>query len=296
MDWKSRRVTALLESALLEDKAAGDITTALTVDPALRATGIILAKESCVVSGLGCISAIFELFAKISSRNAGRFQVVSHPEIFDGVRVRKGQAIAVIRANAASILSTERVILNLMQRMCGIATLTNDYVRAATSAKFKAQIVDTRKTIPGLRQLDKYAVCCGGGQNHRLDLQDGISIKNNHISLGGGIPAVLARALANRKPGQSVQIEVRNKLELDQAIAGGADAIVLDNMSAKDVASAVKQIRHKLPNAIIEASGNMTIKTVGKYARTGVDFIAVGALTHSAAAVDLSMRITADLT
>jgi nicotinate-nucleotide pyrophosphorylase (carboxylating) len=296
MDWKSRRVTALLESALLEDKAAGDITTALTVDPTLRATGIILAKESCVVSGLGCISAIFELFAKISSRHAARFQVVSHPEIFDGVRVHKGQAIAVIRANAASILSTERVILNLMQRMCGIATLTNDYVRAAASAKSKAQIVDTRKTIPGLRQLDKYAVCCGGGQNHRLDLQDGISIKNNHISLGGGIPAVLARALANRKPGQSVQIEVRSKLELDQAIAGGADAILLDNMSVKDVASAVKQIRNKLPNAIIEASGNMTLKTVGKYARTGVDFIAVGALTHSAAAVDLSMRITADLT
>jgi nicotinate-nucleotide pyrophosphorylase (carboxylating) len=190
MDWKSRRITTLLEAALLEDKAANDITTALTVDPALRATATIIAKESCVVSGIGCISAFLTLFAKMSTRSMGRFEVVSHPEIFDGVRVRKGQAIAVIRANAASILSTERVILNLMQRMCAIATLTNEYVRAVAATKSKTRILDTRKTIPGLRALDKYAVCCGGGLNHRLDLQDGILIKNNHISLGGGLSQV----------------------------------------------------------------------------------------------------------
>jgi nicotinate-nucleotide pyrophosphorylase (carboxylating) len=296
MDWKSRRVTSLLEAALAEDKVANDITTALTVDHNLRATGIILAKESCVVSGLGAIPAFLDLFARLSSRPVGRFEVISHPEIFDGVRVRKGQAIAVIRANAGSILSTERVILNLMQRMCGIATLTNDYVQAVAAAKSKARIVDTRKTIPGLRLLDKYAVCCGGGQNHRLDLQDGISIKNNHISLGGGLPAVLSRAMENRKPGQTVQVEVRNPTELEQAIAGGADAILLDNMAPKEVAIAVKQIRKARPGTHIEASGNMTLKTVGDYAKTGVDFIAVGALTHSATAVDLSMRITADLT
>jgi nicotinate-nucleotide pyrophosphorylase (carboxylating) len=296
MDWKSRRVTALLESALAEDKVANDITTLLTVDPTLRATGIVIAKEPCVVSGVGSIPVFLDLFGKLSSRPVGRFEVISHPEIFDGVRVRKGQAIAVIRANAGSILSTERVILNLMQRMCGIATLTNDYVRAVTAAKSKARIVDTRKTIPGLRLLDKYAVCCGGGQNHRHDLQDGISIKNNHISLGGGLPAVLARAMENRKAAQTIQVEVRNATELEQAIAGGADAILLDNMSAKEVASAVKQIRKSLPKTTVETSGNMTLKTVGDYAKTGVDFIAVGALTHSAAAVDLSMRITADLT
>ena len=130
----------------------------------------------------------------------GRFEVVSHPEIFDGVRVRKGQSLAVIRHNAAAILSCERVILNLMQRMSGIATLTNEFVKAVAGTKTK--VLDTRKTIPGLRVLDKYAVCCGGGVNHRLDLQDGILIKNNHISLGGGLPAVLERALKNRKPGQ----------------------------------------------------------------------------------------------
>jgi nicotinate-nucleotide pyrophosphorylase (carboxylating) len=294
MDWKSRRISTLLEAALLEDKAANDITTALTIDPALRATATIIAKEPCVVSGIGCISAFLALFGKM--KPSGRFEVVSHPEIFDGVHVRKGQSIAVIRANAASILSTERVILNLMQRMSGIATLTNEFVTAVRAVKSKTRILDTRKTIPGLRALDKYAVCCGGGINHRLDLQDGILIKNNHISLGGGLPVVLARALEGRKPGQIVQVEARTPVELAQAIAGSADSILLDNMTPKEVAKAVKQIRAALPRATVEASGNMNLKTVADYAKTGVDFISVGALTHSATAVDLSMRITADLT
>ena len=299
MDWKSRRITALLEAALIEDKAAQDITTELTIDPGLRATGTIVAKQSCVVAGIGCISAFLSLHGKLSTKPAGRFEVVSHPEIFDGVRVKKGQAIAVIRANAASILSTERVILNLMQRMSGIATLTNEYVAEAAKAKspsrIQTKILDTRKTIPGLRALDKYAVSCGGGTNHRLDLQDGILIKNNHITLGGGIPAVLARALAGRKPGQIVQVEVRTPAELDQAIAGGAESILLDNMTPKEVKKAVKQVRKELPKATIEASGSVTLKTVRDYAKTGVDFISVGALTHSATAIDLSMKITANL-
>jgi nicotinate-nucleotide pyrophosphorylase (carboxylating) len=296
MDWKSRRVTTLLEAALAEDKAANDITTALTVDPALRATGTIVAKQACVVSGVGCISAFLTLFGKLAAKPSGapaRFDVVSHPEIFDGVRVKKGQAIAVIRANASSILATERVILNLMQRMSGIATLTDEYVRAVATAKSKTRILDTRKTIPGLRALDKYAVCCGGGLNHRLDLQDGILIKNNHIALGGGLPAVLAKALAGRKPGQTVQVEVRTPVELEQAIAGQADSILLDNMTVAQVKKSVKLIRKLLPKATVEASGNMNLKTVRDYAKTGVDFISVGALTHSATAVDLSMKIAA---
>ena len=299
MDWKSRRITALLEAALIEDKAANNVTTALTIDPNMRATATIFAKQSCVVAGIGCISAFLSIYGKLSTNPVGRFEVVSHPEIFDGVRVKKGQAIAVIRANAASILSTERVILNLMQRMSGIATLTNEYVAEAAKAKspsrIQTKILDTRKTIPGLRALDKYAVSCGGGTNHRLDLQDGILIKNNHISLGGGLPAVLARALAGRKPGQIVQVEVRTPVELDQAIAGGAESILLDNMTPKEVKKAVKQVRKALPKATIEASGSVTLKTVRNYAKTGVNFISVGALTHSATAVDLSMRITADL-
>jgi len=293
MDWKSKRIRTLLEAALAEDKVANDITTALTIEPGLRASGTIIAKQACVVAGLGCIPVFLDIFAKMSTRPVGRFEVVSHPEIFDGVKVKKGQTLAVIRHNAASILSCERVILNLMQRMSGIATLTNEFVKAVAGTKTK--VLDTRKTIPGLRTLDKYAVCCGGGVNHRLDLQDGILIKNNHISLGGGLPAALERALKGRKAGQVVQVEVRTPLELEQAIAGGAESILLDNMTPSVVKKAVKQIRAALPGVPIEASGNMSLKTVRDYAVAGVDFVSVGALTHSAAAVDLSMRITADI-
>jgi nicotinate-nucleotide pyrophosphorylase (carboxylating) len=294
MDWKSKRVRTILETALAEDKATNDITTALTIDPKLRASGTILAKEACIVSGLGCVTAFFEAFARSSTSPLGRFEVVSHPEIFDGVRVKKGQTLAVIRHNAAALLSCERVILNLMQRMSGIATLTNQFVKAVAGTKTK--VLDTRKTIPGLRALDKYSVSCGGGVNHRLDLQDGILIKNNHISLGGGLPAALEHALAGRKPGQIVQVEVRSQVELEQAIAGSAESILLDNMTPATVKKAVKQIRAALPSCPIEASGNMNLKTVRDYALAGVDFVSVGALTHSAVAVDLSMRITADLT
>ena len=293
MDWKSKRIRTILEAALAEDKAAHDVTTALTIDPGLRASGTIVAKEACVVSGLGCIPMFLEIFGKMSNAPQGRFEVVSHPEIFDGVKIRKGQTLAVIRHNASTLLSCERVILNLMQRMSGIATLTNEFVKCVSGTKTK--VLDTRKTIPGLRILDKYAVCCGGGVNHRLDLQDGILIKNNHISLGGGLPAVLERALKHRKPGQLVQVEVRNQAELDQAIAGAAESILLDNMTPKVVKKAVKQIRSALPKAPIEASGNMNLKTIRAYALAGVDFVSVGALTHSAVAVDLSMKITADI-
>jgi nicotinate-nucleotide pyrophosphorylase (carboxylating) len=293
MDWKSKRIRTILEAALAEDKVANDVTTALTIDPALRASGTIIAKQACVVSGLGCIPIFLDIFAKMSSTPTGRFEVISHPEIFDGVKVRKGQTLAVIRHNAAAILSCERVILNLMQRMSGIATLTNEFVKAVAGTRTK--VLDTRKTIPGLRSLDKYAVCCGGGVNHRLDLQDGILIKNHHISLGGGLPAVLERALKGRKTGQIVQVEVRSQTELEQAIAGGAESILLDNMTPSEVKKAVKQIRAKLPKVPVEASGNMSLKTIRAYALAGVDFVSVGALTHSAVAVDLSMRITADI-
>src|SRR5882757_1084219 len=293
MDWKSKRIRTILEAALAEDKAANDVTTALTIPAGLRASGTIVAKQACVVSGLGSIPVFLETFAKMNNAPVGRFEVVSHPEIFDGVKVKKGQTLAVIRHNAAALLSCERVILNLMQRMCGIATLTNEFVKAVANTKTK--VLDTRKTIPGLRVLDKYAVCCGGGVNHRLDLQDGILIKNNHISLGGGLPTVLERALKNRKTNQWIQVEVRTQAELDQAIAGGADSILLDNMTPPQVKKAVRQIRAALPTVPIEASGNMNLKTVRKYALAGVDFVSVGALTHSAAAADLSMRITADI-
>jgi nicotinate-nucleotide pyrophosphorylase (carboxylating) len=207
--------------------------------------------------------------------------------------VRKGQALGVIRHNARVILACERVILNLMQRMCGIATLTRQYVDAVAGTG--ATVLDTRKTIPGLRMLDKYAVLCGGGQNHRLDLADGVLIKNNHISLGGGLDVVLARAMERRKPGQKIQVEVRDERELQQALDGGADSILLDNMTPKETKKAVKIIRKRAPDLPIEASGGITLANIRKYAETGVNLISAGALTHSALAVDLSMRITSEL-
>jgi nicotinate-nucleotide pyrophosphorylase (carboxylating) len=296
MDWKSKRIRSIIEAALIEDKAAFDITTALTVDRKLRATGTILAKQPCVVAGLGAIPVILETFAALSEKAGNpvpsRFEVISHPEIFDGVKVKKGQPVAVIRAQAATLLSTERVTLNLLQRMSGIATLTAEFVKAVAGTS--CRVLDTRKTIPGLRALDKYAVCCGGGFNHRIDLADGILIKNNHVALGGGLSKALANALKFRKGKQSVQVEVRSQSELDEAIAGGAESILLDNMTPAAAKKAVKQIRAALPGVPIEASGNMSLETVRDYAETGVDFVSVGALTHSATAVDLSMRIATE--
>ncbi len=297
MDWKSRRIQTILEAALIEDKATSDITSALTIDPSMRAAATILAKQDCVVSGLGCIPQFLTLFAKLDPKTTGRFEVISHPEIFDGVHVRKGQALAVIRHNARVILACERVILNLMQRMSGIATLTNQYVKAIEGTG--AKVLDTRKTVPGLRTLDKYAVLCGGGHNHRLDLADGILIKNNHISLGGGLSAVLERALQKRKVGQVVQVEVRSPEELEAALKGGAESLLLDNMTPAQTKKAVATVRARTPksaaNIPIESSGGITLETIRKYALAGVDYISVGALTHSPAAVDLSMKITAEL-
>ncbi|HEX3986821.1 MAG TPA: carboxylating nicotinate-nucleotide diphosphorylase [Acidobacteriaceae bacterium] len=293
MEWKTRRIEAILELALQEDKATSDVTTALTVEPGLRATATILAKEECVLAGLGCLPRFLEIFARLDGKSSGRFEVISHPEIFDGVRLRKGQAVAVIRHNARVILGCERVILNLMQRMSGIATLTRRYVDEMHGTA--ARVLDTRKTIPGLRVLDKYAVRCGGGENHRLDLSDGILIKNNHISLGGGIEKVLERAKERRKPGQTIDIEVRDLAELGLALAHGAESLLLDNMTPADVKKCVERVREEGGKIPVEASGGITLENIRKYALAGVDYISVGALTHSATAVDLSMRITAEI-
>ena len=309
MDWKSHRIDALLEQALVEDKAAGDATTNLTIDPDLRASASILAREELVVAGLGAVPRFLEIFARLDSRPQAhtRFEVVSHPEIFDGVRVHPGQVLAVIRHNARVLLSSERVILNLLQHLSGIATLTRNYADAIQGTH--ARVLDTRKTVPGLRALEKYAVLCGGGTNHRLDLASGILIKNNHIALGGGLARVLARALESRKPGQRVQIEVRNTQELEDALKYGAEAILLDNMTPDQVKIAVTRIKQhealledadpavpgeKKAWIPTEASGGIVLENIRAYALTGVDFISVGALTHSAKAADISMRIVAE--
>jgi nicotinate-nucleotide pyrophosphorylase (carboxylating) len=292
MDWKSKRVEAVLEQAITEDRATTDVTTAVTIDPTMRASATILAKQACVISGLGAIPRFLEIFARLDNRDSGRFEVIHHPEIFDGVRVKKGQPLAVIRHNARVILACERVILNLMQRMSGIATITREYVDRVQGTQ--AKVLDTRKTVPGLRLFDKYAVLCGGGHNHRLDLSDGILIKNNHISLGGGIPKVLERAFRLRKPGQRIQVEVRTDKELQEALDGGAEALLLDNMTPEQVKAAIDRVRERGLTIPIEASGGITLETIRDYALAGPDFISSGALTHSAIAVDLSMRIASE--
>src|SRR5436853_929430 len=233
MDWNSRRITAVIENALLEDRATRDATSYACIDPHQRATATILAKQDCILAGVGVISRILEIYERLDPNAIGHREVISHGEIFDGVRLSKGQTIAVVRHNARVLLSCERVILNVLQRLSGIATLTRKFVDAVQGTN--ARILDTRKTVPGLRVLDKYAVRCGGGHNHRLDLSDGVLIKNNHIALAGGIAAALEHAHRNRRGAQPIEIEVRSFAEFDEALKSGAEAVLLDNMKVEVV-------------------------------------------------------------
>ena len=290
MDWNSRRTTAIIENALQEDRATRDATSYACIDPNQRASATVLAKQDCVLAGVGCIARILDVFAALDGAVTSHYDVISHPEIFDGVRLHPGQPVAVIQHNARVILSCERVILNFMQRMSGIATLTRKFVEAVSGTK--TRILDTRKTVPGLRILDKYAVRCGGGQNHRLDLSDGVLIKNNHIELAGGIRPALERVHQNRRGTQPIEVEVRTLQELEEALQFGAEAILLDNMSVTEVKRAVDRCVSEKRRIPLECSGGIKLENVRAYAETGVDFISVGALTHSPTAVDMSLRVS----
>jgi nicotinate-nucleotide pyrophosphorylase (carboxylating) len=289
VDWTSRRVTAILEAALQEDRATSDATTYACIDVNQRASATILAKQDCVVAGIGCIARVLDVFVTLDGTVSSNYEVTHNSEVFDGVRLRSGQSIAVIVHNARVVLSCERVILNIMQRMSGIATLTRRYVDAVAGTG--ATILDTRKTAPGLRVLDKWAVRCGGGTNHRLDLSDGVLIKNNHIALAGGVVPALQRALRNRRGSQTIEIEVRSPDEFKLVIEHGAEAVLLDNMTPAQVRQAVESAARLDRPLPLEASGGITLENVREYAEAGVNFISVGALTHSVHAVDLSMRI-----
>src|SRR5271165_5944934 len=255
MDWNSRRITAILENALLEDRATRDATSYACIDPNQRASATIVSKQDCILAGIGCVARILDVYAALDGAVTAHYEVTTHPEIFDGVRLRAGQSVAVIRHNARVILSCERVILNFLQRMSGIATLTRKFVEAVSGTK--ARILDTRKTAPGLRVIDKNAVRCGGGQNHRLDLSDGVLIKSNHIALAGGIAPALERAVRNRRGSQIIEVEVRTLHELEEALTNGAEAILLDNMSVEEVRRAVERctkLERRLP---LECSGGI---------------------------------------
>lgn len=289
MDFNSRRITAIIENALVEDRATRDASSYACVDANQRASATILAKQDCILSGIGVIARILDVYEALDGAVTSHYEVTTHPEIFDGVRLHNGQSVAVVRHNARVLLSCERVILNFLQRMSGIATLTRKFVDAVFGTKVR--ILDTRKTAPGLRLIDKYAVRCGGGLNHRLDLSDGVLIKNNHIALAGGIVPALERALRNRRGSQTIEVEVRTLNELDDALKCGAEAILLDNMSVDHVCLAVERCSKLEKHIPLECSGGIRLDNVRAYAETGVDFISVGLLTHSPQAADMSMRV-----
>jgi nicotinate-nucleotide pyrophosphorylase (carboxylating) len=289
MNWNSRRISSIVSNALLEDQAHHDATTVATIDPKQRAAATILVNEDIVLAGIGAIQRVYDVFAELEGGIRGFVEVIISKNVFDGVRLRKGETIATIRHNARVMLSCERTILNFLQHLSGIATETAKYVAAVEGTG--AIVLDTRKTVPGMRHLQKYAVRCGGGRNHRLDLAEGILVKNNHIDLCGSMREAVERARANRKGQQAVQVEVRDLQELEDALQYGVDSVLLDNMNIDETRKAVKRVRQHSGEMPIESSGGITLQNIRDYAGAGVNLISVGALTHSVRAVDLSMRL-----
>jgi nicotinate-nucleotide pyrophosphorylase (carboxylating) len=267
----------LIEQALLEDIHTGDITTQAVVPERRPASARLIAKEDLVLAGLHVAERVFRRLDP---------DVVFTVCLPEGARAAKGDLLATVAGNAADLLMGERVALNLLQRLSGIATLTSRYVEAVKGTK--ARIVDTRKTTPGLRELEKYSVRVGGGINHRTGLYDGVLIKENHIAAAGGIATAISRARAYIPHTLKIEIETETLGQVDEALAAGADIIMLDNMSLADMRSAVVTIAGR---ALVEASGGVNLETVAAIAATGVDIISVGALTHSACAMDISMLL-----
>jgi nicotinate-nucleotide pyrophosphorylase (carboxylating) len=270
-------VDALVRTALAEDLGAGDLTTRLTVAPEKRARAEIAAKEAAVVAGL-------PLIRKVCAAVGGHVDV--REQVADRARVINGDVLASLSGPAHTLLATERVILNLLQHLSGIATFTARFVTAVTGSG--CRIVDTRKTTPGLRVLEKYAVRVGGGFNHRTGLDDGILIKNNHITAAGSVTAAVGAARVGAPHGLKVEVECSTFAEVDEALAAGAEIILLDNMSVDELARAVQRIGGR---ALVEASGGISLNNVAAVAATGVDIISIGALTHSVPAVDLHMTL-----
>lgn len=265
----------ILRRVLEEDIGTGDVTTLATIQPGTQASAELVAKEDFVLSGIDVAKRVFHL---LSAETA--FEKL----IEDGQSVKRGDVLAWIKGDAAVLLQGERVALNLLQRMCGVATLTAEFVKEIGGTG--AIIVDTRKTTPGLRVLEKYSVRMGGGGNHRMALYDAVLIKENHVAAAGGISSAVSRARQNVPHTQKVEVEVRNQVEVAEALDAGADILLLDNMSTEELRAAVEMIDGR---AITEASGGVNLETVRDIAETGVRLISVGALTHSYRAVDISM-------
>lgn len=270
----------IVRRALEEDVRDGDITTDATVAPASRARGVFLAKADCVIAGL---DVAFEAFRQVAATDKGPGPSFGGAKQ-DGDACRADEAIAEVIGSARVLLVGERTALNFLQRLSGIATRARRFVDAAGG---RITILDTRKTTPTLRVLEKYAVRAGGASNHRTGLFDAILIKDNHLRLAGGVKAAVARARAHR-PGLPVEIEVETLEQLDEALATGAEAILVDNMSTGRIREAVARAGGR---ATIEISGGVTLERIPELAATGADFVSVGALTHSAPAIDISFDI-----
>jgi len=268
-------IERIIRTALAEDIGLGDVTSAVTVSPDTVARAELVAREDFTLAGLDVAAAVF---AALDSD-------VRFEKLFvDGQTVHRGEVIAWLKGKASILLQGERVALNLLQRMSGIASLTALYVAEVKGTN--ARIVDTRKTVPGLRALDKYSVRMGGGWNHRIGLFDGVLIKENHIVAAGGISAAIVRAKEQIPHTLKIEIETRDLVEVEEALQAGADIIMLDNMSLEEMSQGVELIAGR---ALVEASGGVNLERVRGIAETGVNIISVGALTHSVSAADISM-------
>jgi nicotinate-nucleotide pyrophosphorylase (carboxylating) len=270
-------ISDLVARALAEDIGHGDITTQLTIPTEMNGRAVFLAKQAGVLSGLYVAE---ECFRQVDP--TVQFEMLKA----EGEAFEVGDTLAVATGPAASLLSAERVSLNFLQRLCGIATLTREFVNRISDTQ--ARIVDTRKTTPGLRLLEKAAVRAGGGSNHRFALYDGILLKDNHIAVAGGVSQAVLAARAGAPHMLKIEVEVTNLQELGEALASGADIVLLDNMSLEQLEEAVALGGGRV---VLEASGGVNLETVSDIAQTGVHLISVGALTHSASAIDISLQI-----
>ena len=274
-----QKIQKVVELALEEDLGSEDVTSNLTIPEKQKGEGFIIAREKGIIAGLEVAKSVFKQV------NPG---LVFKTLVSDGDKVRPNQKVAQIRGKAKSILAGERTALNFLQRLSGIATLTGEFVVKIRGTK--AKILDTRKTTPGLRFLEKYAVKKGGGRNHRQGLYDMILIKDNHIEAAGSISLAISKALRNKK-GLKIEVETRNFGEVKEALNFKIDRIMLDNFKPEDLKKAVQFIRSKNKKVEIEASGRVNLHNVQKIALSGVDYISVGALTHSAKALDFSLLL-----
>jgi len=268
-------VDAAIQAALREDMPEGDITSASIIPSDARSEAFFLAKEDGVLAGLDVAARVF---ASIDP------SIIFIARFKDGDAFHQGDKLARVKGPTVVLLEGERTALNFLQHLCGVATATRRFVEAVAGTKTK--ILDTRKTTPGLRLLEKYAVRAGGGTNHRVSLSDMVLIKDNHLRFVGSVAEAVRRARAKARPGVRVEVEAASLLQVREALAAGADMIMLDNMPIETMHQAVTLAGGRVP---LEASGNMTLDRVRAVAETGVDFISVGALTHSAKAVDISM-------